>query len=163
MKLFIVALLVSVVSILCFISGSKRLQRCNIFSIFKTIFIRYFLFTLKASAEYVIKTGEDLNKARKECVLELGVPATTVAEFKKGIFTQEGVTPCYIQCVFSRLGLFDTTSGFITDNYLKQLGKGDSFKEGVVGCFDNSGSDTCIWAYKAFTCFKKGGFLPEGY
>lgn len=110
-----------------------------------------------------MKTREDLNTARKECIAELSVPSTTVAEYQKRVFSSEGVTPCYIRCIFTRLGLFDDTKGFITDNYLTQLAKGDSVRGGVTGCYDNSGTDTCLWAYRAFTCFTKSGFLPEGY
>jgi hypothetical protein len=65
--------------------------------------------------------------------------------------------------VFSKLGLFFTATGFNTDYYLAQLGKGETFKAGIEGCYDNSGTDTCLWAYKAFTCFGKNDFLPEGY
>jgi PBP/GOBP family len=121
-----------------------------------------FLFP-KASAEYIVKTRDDLTNARKQCIAQLEIPSTLVAEYQKRIFTADGATPCYIQCVFSQLGIFSTATGFNTDYYLAQLGKGDTFKAGVVGCYDNSGTDTCMWAYRAFTCFNKGGFLPEGY
>lgn len=117
----------------------------------------------QASAEFVLKSRDDLNTARKECIAELKIPATTVAEYQKRIFTAEGVTPCYIRCVFYRLGLFDDTTGFITDSYLKQVGRGDTIRGGVTGCFDNTGTDTCLWAFRGFTCFSKEGFLPEGY
>lgn len=110
-----------------------------------------------------MKTREDLNTARKECIAELNVPMATVGEYQKRIFTAEGVTPCYLRCVFMRLGLFEDKGGFITDDYLIQLGKGEGFRAGVTGCYDNSGTDTCMWAFKGFTCFNKGGFLPEGY
>lgn len=110
-----------------------------------------------------MKTREDLTAARKECIAELGVPMTTVGEYQKRVFTAEGVTPCYIRCVFTRLGLFDDKVGFVTDNYIMQLGRGDGVRDGIVGCFDNSGTDTCMWAYRGFMCFNKGGFLPEGY
>jgi len=120
------------------------------------------LFVAAVSADYVLKTTDDLNIARKECVLELKVPTTTVEEYKKRIFTPEGVTPCYLRCIFNRLGLFDDKDGFIVDYYMKQLGRED-VRGGVVGCFDNAGTDTCMWAYRGFTCFLKNGFLPEGY
>jgi hypothetical protein len=101
--------------------------------------------------------------ARKECITELGIGTDLVAEYQKKVFKPEGVTPCYIRCVFTKLGVFDVTTGFNIDYYLTQLGKGDGMREGVMGCFDNSGTDTCMWAFKAFVCFGKHGLLPEGY
>lgn len=111
----------------------------------------------------MIKTKEDLNRARKECVAELGILPAKVEEYKKKVFTEEGVTPCYLRCIFTRLGLFDDKMGFITESYMAQLGKGETARAGVTGCFDNSGTDTCLWAYRGFTCFTKRELLPEGY
>lgn len=120
-----------------------------------------FLFQ-QASADFGKKSREDLERARKECIAELSVPMPTVAEYHKRIFSPEGVTPCYIRCVFHRLGLFEDKGGFITDNYMLQLGRED-VRGSVTGCYDYSGTDTCMWAFRGFTCFNKGGFLPEGY
>lgn len=119
-------------------------------------------FLWQASAEYVIKTPEDLGRARKECVAELGIPASTVAEYKNKVFKPEGVTPCYIRCVFTRLGLFDEKSGFNLDYYVRQLGR-DGAADEVRGCFDHTGDDSCFWAFRGFTCFGKKGLLPAGY
>ncbi|CRK95617.1 CLUMA_CG009075, isoform A [Clunio marinus] len=127
------------------------------------LFIVAALLIVAVQGDYVLKTLDDLQTARKECILENKVPQELVAEYQKRIFKEEGVTPCYIRCIFTRLGLFDEKTGFITENYLKQLGRGDTVKDGVVGCYDNTGTDTCLWAYRAFTCFTKQGFLPEGY
>jgi hypothetical protein len=117
----------------------------------------------QASADYVLKTPEDLGVARRECVAELGIPATTVEEYRNKVFKPEGPTPCYIRCVFRRLGLFDDKSGFIIDNYVRQLGRGDGVVDEVRGCFDHTGEDTCFWAFRGFTCFLRKGLLPEGY
>lgn len=121
------------------------------------------IFLIKASADYVLKTKDDLMKMRKECIAELKIPETLVAEYQKRVFTPEGVTPCYIRCVFSRLGLFDDSTGFLTDHYLTQLNKGETVRAGVTGCYDNSGTDKCLWAYRGFICLSKNGYLPEGY
>lgn len=110
-----------------------------------------------------MKNKEDLDRARKECIQELKVPGGLVDEYRKKIYKFEGVTPCYIKCVFSRLGLFDDAIGFQTNYYLAQIGKGEGVRDGVTGCFDNSGTDTCAWAYKGFVCFFKNGFLPDGF
>lgn len=110
-----------------------------------------------------MKNKEDLARARKECIVELGIPATLVAEYQKRVFNPEGVTPCYLRCVFKRLGLFGEGKGFFVEDYLTQVGRGDTIKAGVTGCIDNTGTDECLWAYRGFMCFFKGGFLPEGY
>lgn len=137
----------------------------------KFLFLILILHSIQqASAEYVLKTREDLDRARKECIVELGIPMTLVGDYQKRIFTPEGVTPCYISCVFKRLELFKEEDGFDTIGYLKQLGKGDGVRDGeagvrdgVIGCYDKIATDSCMRAFNTYMCFSKGGFLPEGY
>jgi hypothetical protein len=105
---------------------------------------------------------DDLALARRECVAELGIPTDIVQEYKNKVFKPEGKTPCYIRCVFTRLGIFDEKSGFNLDYYVKQLGR-DGAAGDVRGCFDNTGDDTCNWAFRGFQCFGRKGLLPEGY
>lgn len=73
---------------------------------------RCFLFIMiQASAEFQIKTSEDLQKYRGECASELEIPAETVEEYKKWNFKPEGKTPCYIRCVFTKMEIFNDEVG----------------------------------------------------
>ncbi|CAO1421981.1 unnamed protein product [Diamesa hyperborea] len=121
------------------------------------IFIALFALVALASAEFQIKTSEDLQKYRGECVQELEIPAETVEEYKKWNFKPEGKTPCYIRCIFTKMEIFNDEVGPIVDNLVLQLGQGrtDDIKDDIEKCIDNSGDDKCMWAFKGFGCFKK--------
>lgn len=65
------------------------------------------------SAEFTVKTMEDLLKYRAHCVKEVNVTAEEVEQFKKWNFTEEGTAPCYLKCVFIQMELYDKEKGFM--------------------------------------------------
>jgi hypothetical protein len=66
-----------------------------------------------ASADFVVKKQEDLQKFRGECVKELNITAEEIEEYKKWNFTESGNTPCYLKCVFIKMELFDDEKEFL--------------------------------------------------
>lgn len=164
MKFLIIAVcLVAVVSLqnnmfICiYLHSNVKLKK------FLSTFLSFYNF-FQASAEFILKGKEDLELARRECIAEFGIGSELVAEYRNKIFKIEPPTPCYLRCVFSRLGLFDRETGFIIENYILQLGRGAGVTDAVRGCFDYTGTtDTCLWAYRGYMCFREKGLLPEGY
>ncbi|KAI8123237.1 Pickpocket protein 19 [Lucilia cuprina] len=116
------------------------------------------------SAEYVVKTRENLLQYRNECVTELQIPEAQVEQYKKWQYPNDATTQCYLKCVFSKFGLFDTTSGFNVENIHQQLlgshaeaNHDDVLHAKIASCVDKNeqGSNACEWAYRGATCFIK--------
>ncbi|XP_075144695.1 general odorant-binding protein 99a-like [Haematobia irritans] len=121
------------------------------------------LFTL-ASAEYVVKTRENLLQFRNECVEELKVPAEHVEQYKKWQYPNDEITQCYMKCVFVKFGLFSPETGFDVENIHHQLvgvnaeaSHDDSVHAKIESCVDKNeqGSNACEWAYRGAICFFK--------
>lgn len=117
----------------------------------------------QASADYVLKGGDDLTAARRECIAEFGISGDLLADYRNKIFKPEAPTPCYIRCVFERLGLFEREKGFNVEYYLRQLGREGDLSGAIKGAFDYSGTDTCFWAYRTYINFREKGLLPADY
>ncbi|XP_013097467.2 general odorant-binding protein 99a-like [Stomoxys calcitrans] len=128
------------------------------------VFIPICLLFALASAEYVVKTRENLLQFRNECVAELKVSDELVEQYKKWQYPNDDVTKCYLKCVFGKFELFDAENGFNVENIHHQL-VGDNAKADhndeihakIVSCVDKNeqGSDSCEWAYRGATCFFK--------
>lgn len=115
----------------------------------------------QASAEYVVKTRENFLQFRNDCITELRIPETLVEQYRKWHYPNDDITKCYLKCVFTKFGLFDT-SGFNLENIHQQLaGSGakldhnDDLHAKIESCIDKNdqGSDACEWAYRGGTCF----------
>jgi hypothetical protein len=127
--------------------------------------LNYFLklISQQASNAYVIQTIEDLNRVRGECVRKFDVTPERIAEYRKRVFREaDPETPKYVHCVFESLGLFKD-GVFITDDYLKQLGRGDEVRGQVEKCNDVTDSDFTIRAFRSFRCLFEHELLPAGY
>ncbi|CRK91656.1 CLUMA_CG005306, isoform A, partial [Clunio marinus] len=118
-------------------------------------FIIFALFAV-AYADFKIATGDDLNRYRDLCKTELTIPDEDIEKFKKWDFTSER-SPCYINCVFRHMHLYDNETGFQIDNLVKQLGQGrtDNIRPDIEKCIDNTVTDNCQRAFKGFQCFGK--------
>lgn len=113
------------------------------------------------TADYVVKTEEDLLKARTQCVSEVGVSAEDIEKYKRREFPDEEKTRCYLKCMFEKFGLFDEEHGFdvhklhvqIEDN--ANVDHSDETHQKIANCVDNNsqGSDACTRAYRGVTCF----------
>ncbi|XP_037960938.1 general odorant-binding protein 99a-like [Teleopsis dalmanni] len=128
------------------------------------IFIAICVLVAVTSAEYVVKTRENLLQYRQECVQELNVPAERVEQFKKWVFPNDVTSQCYLKCVFVKFGLFDTQNGFNVENIHQQLQGNtapathdDALHAQIESCIDQNeqGSNACEWAYRGATCFLK--------
>lgn len=109
-----------------------------------------------------MKTAEDLGSARKTCIGKFKVSGDRVAEYKKRVFREtDPETPSYVHCVFEVLGLW-RDGGFVTEDYLVQSGRAGD-REKVIGCYDTTGAEPQIRAFRTFLCFLEKGLLPEGY
>ncbi|XP_061401859.1 general odorant-binding protein 99a-like, partial [Musca vetustissima] len=80
------------------------------------VFIAVCLFFAVTSADYVVKTRENLLQFRNECIAELEIPENLVEQYKQWQYPNDSVTQCYLKCVFVKFGLFDTTQGFNVEN-----------------------------------------------
>lgn len=104
-----------------------------------------------------MQTGEDLVKYRGECVSQLNVPAEKVEQYKQWKF--EDSDACYMECILSKMSLFEPETGFNVDNLVEQLGQGGDkadVRAKVEPCADkNTGKDDkCVWAFRGFKCFQ---------
>lgn len=120
--------------------------------------------SFKTSAEYVVKTRENLLQYRNECIDELQISADLVEQYKKWQYPNDAVTQCYLKCVFVKFGLFDTENGFNIENIHQQLVGAsaeavhdDALHGKVEACVDQNeqGSNACEWAYRGASCFIK--------
>ncbi|XP_061390912.1 general odorant-binding protein 99a-like [Musca vetustissima] len=128
------------------------------------VFIAVCLFFAVTSADYVVKTRENLLQFRNECIAELEIPENLVEQYKQWQYPNDSVTQCYLKCVFVKFGLFDTTQGFNVENIHQQLvgshaeaNHDDAVHAKIASCIDNNeqGSNACEWAYRGATCFIK--------
>ncbi|KAH8359599.1 hypothetical protein KR093_007788, partial [Drosophila rubida] len=126
--------------------------------LFLTIHILY----LQVSADYVVKTKDNMLSYREECVKELSVPADLVEQYQKWQYPNDAKTQCYLKCVFTKWGLFDTESGFNVENIHTQLVRGaadhdDKLHGEIAACADKNeqGSNACEWAWRGATCLLK--------
>ncbi|XP_075149050.1 general odorant-binding protein 99a-like [Haematobia irritans] len=128
------------------------------------VFVAVCLFIALSSAEYVVKTRENLLQYRNECVSELKVPENLVEQYKKWQYPEDDVTKCYLKCVFVKFGLFDESSGFNVDYIHQQLvganaeaDHNNDVHAKIESCVDNNeqGSSPCERAYRGVTCFIK--------
>uniref|UniRef100_A0A1I8PTN3 Odorant binding protein n=1 Tax=Stomoxys calcitrans TaxID=35570 RepID=A0A1I8PTN3_STOCA len=128
------------------------------------VFLAVCLFIALSSAEYVVKTRENLLQFRNECVAELEVPENLVEQYKKWQYPEDPLTKCYLKCVFTKFGLFDAENGFNVKNIHQQLvgvnaeaDHDDEIHGKIESCVDKNEqkSDACEWAYRGATCFIK--------
>lgn len=104
-----------------------------------------------------------MTNARKLCIGKFGIGTERIAEYRQRVFREtDAGTPSYVHCVFEELELYKD-GAFVTENYVQQLGKGGDYTEKVVGCYDTSGGDPQVRAFRSFMCFLEKGLLPEGY
>lgn len=117
---------------------------------------KFLLCLIKVSAEFKIRTGDDLHSYRDACKTELSIPDEEIEQFKKWQFTSDH-SACYINCVFRQMELYDNTNGFNVDNLETQLGQGrtESIRADIEKCIDNTITDNCQRAFKGFQCFSK--------
>ena len=118
-----------------------------------------------ATAEYIVKTRENLLQFREQCVSELGIDAEHVEQFKKWQYPNDAITQCYLKCVFIKFGLFSEKEGWNVELIHHQLlgqapaadHANDELHNKIVGCIDKNeqGSSVCEWAYRGATCFFK--------
>nr|AWY62810.1 odorant binding protein [Liriomyza trifolii] len=123
------------------------------------------LVTLSTADEYVVKSYEDLLQYRKECVADLKVPEANIELYKKLEFPNDQITQCYLKCIFTKFGLFDTKTGFDVESVHKQLvgnqaeaaDHDNEVHAKIQACVDNNeqGSNACEWAYRGVTCILK--------
>ncbi|XP_075144694.1 general odorant-binding protein 99a-like [Haematobia irritans] len=128
------------------------------------VFIAACLLLIVHSHGYVVRSRDDLLQFRKECVAELEIPENLVEQYKKWEYPNDSVTQCYMKCVFSKFGLFDSESGFNVENIHKQLvgenaeaDHDDAIHAKIESCVDKNeqGSNACEWAYRGAVCFIK--------
>lgn len=107
--------------------------------------------------EWRVQTAEDLGKYREQCVAELSIPAEKVDKFKQWQF--EEADACYMECILSKMGLFDAEKGANVEHLVQQLGQTgnkDEIRTKVEKCADNNPNkdDKCKWAFRGFQCFQ---------
>ncbi|XP_036324944.1 general odorant-binding protein 99a-like, partial [Rhagoletis pomonella] len=125
-------------------------------------------FYLQVSAEYVIKTEENLRQYRQECVAELQVPDEHVQQFRNRQFPNDSITQCYLKCIFNKFQLFDDETGFNVESIHQQLqgaqvappgnaDHDDALHDKIAACVDSNeqGSSACEWAYRGSVCGMK--------
>lgn len=74
-------------------------------------------------------------------------------------FPNDDKTQCYVQCMLSKMGLFDGRTGFNVERLVSQLSmnKRGDIKPEIERCTDDKFSKTniCEWAYRGFYCIRR--------
>ncbi|KAM8707131.1 hypothetical protein ACLKA7_011261 [Drosophila subpalustris] len=125
-------------------------------------FVAVCLFFTLASAEYVVKTKDNMLSYREECVKELGLSADLVEQYQKWQYPNDAKTHCYLKCVFTKFGLFNNDTGFDVESIHAQLTRGaadhdDELHGKIAECVDKNeqGSNACEWAWRGADCLLK--------
>lgn len=87
----------------------------------------------------------------------MNIPAEKVEQFKQWKF--EDGDACYIECILSKMGLFDAENGANVEHLVEQLGQGGDKAEvrpKIEKCADKNPEkdDKCKWAFRGFNCFQ---------
>ncbi|KAL5284374.1 Obp99a.2 family protein [Megaselia abdita] len=85
------------------------------------LFIAVFACLALASAEYTVKTKDDLIAYRDECVKALDIPAESVEKFKKLEFEDTPLVHKYASCMFEKFGFYTKEDGFNVNFLHKQV------------------------------------------
>ncbi|KAL5285381.1 Obp99a.2 family protein [Megaselia abdita] len=126
------------------------------------LFVVVFACVALASAEYTVKTRENLLAYRDECVKSLSIPAETVEKFKKWDFEDTPLVHQYFACVFEKFGFYTKEGGFNVGFIHKQVdpevthenhGEHNELHAKIQKCADIEKSDA--YAYNAGKCFMK--------
>ncbi|KAH8419117.1 hypothetical protein KR222_005596 [Zaprionus bogoriensis] len=116
------------------------------------------------TANYVVKTHDDLVKYRELCATQVHATPEDVEKYRKWQFADEEKTRCYLKCVFEQFGFFDAEHGFDVHKVHVQLAGGhanadhsDDTHQKLTECAGNNaeGSDACTWAYRGGMCFMR--------
>ncbi|KAL1397319.1 hypothetical protein pipiens_009855 [Culex pipiens pipiens] len=122
------------------------------------LFIAVFALIAVAAADFTVKTTDDLQTYRSECVSSLSISDELVAKYRKWDFPEDDTTQCYIKCIFNKMELFDDNNGPIVDNLVLQLAHGrdaDEVRAEILKCVDkNTDDNSCHWAFRGFKCFQ---------
>lgn len=102
-------------------------------------------------------------KYHDECGAENHVSAEHITKYKNQEYSQEEEAFCHVRCVSKKVGVFDDEHGLLMDHMVKQVAAANGKTEDEVRpiieecktAVDEFKSNTCMWAFKGFTCLKK--------
>ncbi|XP_055907728.1 general odorant-binding protein 99a-like [Eupeodes corollae] len=115
-----------------------------------------------ASAEYQVKTREDLTKFRDECVAKLGTPQAELEKYKKWNFPDDETAHSYLHCILKKFELYDDEKGFNVEDIHKQMVGGshadhsDDTHAKIENCAkEANAAEANVRAYRGALCFMR--------
>ncbi|KAK4883844.1 hypothetical protein RN001_000115 [Aquatica leii] len=109
------------------------------------------------------QSWEDLiERFSSQCICEVGVsPALAVGFFKKGQYSADFCTHCYVYCVSEKLNLISASTGVVNQNeFLRQVA--GTTPPMVLNCSidANSKKDRCDVGYYMYQCIVTALLVP---